>query len=123
MSKRRRTTKAQFEAFKDAFRLWQSRFGLNEYDVEFTLDDHADAYATCSVDAKDCVCAVTFCKYVPSGCVMDTRVAQDTARHEAVHLLLGRLTHLARGRFVTEDELYHAEEKVVRVLEGLLHDV
>lgn len=120
MSKRRKRVKEyQFEAFKDEFRLWQARLGLTEYEVAFTQEDHPE-YATCDVDGQNCTASVTLCKYVPDGCEMSVRVAEDTAKHEALHLLLGRYRHLAHSRFTSEDELYHEEERLVRVLEGFL---
>lgn len=43
-----------------------------------------------------------------------------TARHEAIHALLGPLSTLAASRFVTESEICAAEHEVLNILEGAL---
>lgn len=42
------------------------------------------------------------------------------AKHEALHLLTGRLNNLARSRFASSDEIYEAWEELVRKLEVLI---
>ena len=43
-----------------------------------------------------------------------------TARHEAIHGLLGPLATLATSRFVTDNEMCAAEHEVLNVLDGAL---
>ena len=119
MSRRKKTTRKEFEAFCDAFCRWQNTFGLGEYTVDFELEDHSE-YSTISVDATDCVASATFCKYVPADCGMSLKEAEETGKHEAIHLLFARFSDLAGNRFTSKDELYHEEERIVRILEKLL---
>lgn len=47
--------------------------------------------------------------------------AANHGMHEAIHLLLSRLSSVAFSRFVLERELNDAEEGIVRVLERILN--
>lgn len=120
MARRRATTKAQFNAFQKAFRHWQREFGLTEYDIVFEVEDMPNEFATIEADVPNCTALVSFCKYAPAGSVMDTKEAQNTGKHEALHLLTARLRHLAMSRFVAEDEVWQADEQLVRVLEKVI---
>ena len=120
MSRRKATTKAQFNAFKRSFYKWQREFGLTEFDIVFELEDMPSEYATIDADVPNCTALVSFCKYVPTGARMDTETAKATGKHEALHLLTGRMRHLAMTRFVSEDEVWQADEQLVRVLEKVI---
>jgi hypothetical protein len=41
---------------------------------------------------------------------------KDLAKHEMIHLLLGRVIHCAEARWCTDSELVEAEEELVRKL-------
>lgn len=117
MCKLQKTTKRQYKLFKRTFVQWQFLFGLQEYAVYF---DHCpmDTCATCSTDAHNCVATVKFTDRVPEGEAGEW--VEDTAKHEALHLLLARYRHVAESRYIDGDAIEHEEERVVRLLEKLL---
>jgi len=43
-----------------------------------------------------------------------------SAKHEALHLLVGRLEHNGYCRYSTENEIYEAAEEIVHKLEELI---
>lgn len=45
---------------------------------------------------------------------------KTSAKHEALHLLVMRLDHRARCRYLGEEEIYEAVEELVTKLEGLI---
>ncbi len=51
------------------------------------------------------------------------RSVKQTAKHEALHLLLFRLEHRAYSRYVLEEEIYETVEGLVFRLEGLIPDI
>lgn len=116
----RKTTSKEYEAFKDEFEFWQDALGLNEYGVNFVVDDLDGAYAVISRDAQGCSATVRFCKFVPDNWKMDENEARLSGKHECLHLFLGRLWDLAHTRHTTEAEIDHEEERIVRVLEKIL---
>ena len=48
---------------------------------------------------------------------------KSSAKHEAIHLLVARLSELAEHRFVTREEIISAEEELVRKLAWLIPDI
>ena len=50
---------------------------------------------------------------------MDEEI-ERVAKHESLHLLLARLTGIARARFVVKEELEEATEETIRKLEKII---
>jgi len=113
--RKKETTDAQFSRFKSAFKAWMIRFGLIGWYVGFEIVDDDSQCGSISINAEDLKCMVMLSRWKPEN--EDKDWIEETAKHEAIHLLLGRLTHLARERYVRVDELAFEEEKVVRALE------
>lgn len=109
-------TPRQFEIFKREFRKWQRRLGLLEYTVEFHQKRMPDCWAQLATDPEGCIATLTLNaegKWTPQN-------RKQVACHEALHLLLARLTHLGHARFLNEGELHSENERVVCVLEKVL---
>ncbi len=109
-------TKRNMARFKREFSDWQKIFSLGEYTVSFKSKKFNDRFAEIDVDAEGCIAVV---------CVNDSEKWTDemidtVAKHEAIHLLLARYSEIASRRFIDENELLAAEERVTCILEKLL---
>lgn len=83
--------------FKEAFVKWQKRFGLVNYKIDFKHED--------------------LTKKVTKENEFGWEGIENIALHEAIHLVIERLSWLARERHVTEEEIYEEEESIVRRLQ------
>ena len=104
-----------FELFKREFKKWQTRFGLNGYQVYFYHEDIGDCFATITV---------TQAKRVASA-RLDTKKSADcnikkSAKHEALHLLCAKLQDCAIKRYTSEEEILESDEELVVRLQGLI---
>jgi histidinol phosphatase-like PHP family hydrolase len=115
------TTKQHFEIFKKEFMYWQETFGLVGWNFDFEHKKSERNKADCAPDLDGRFCVVTLSKTWEGGIeeVTNERV-REVAKHEAVHVLLARLTTYARVRYISKKELDEAEEKLVVILTKLL---
>jgi hypothetical protein len=110
-----KTTKKQFELFKKTFVYWQKKFGLTDYRIDFFLEDiGSDAARIHSPHQTNTVTVI-----------LNNEIAgipiKQSAKHEALHLLLNNLVRYSYIRFsVDEEEVGLAEEKLVVRLMGLI---
>lgn len=117
-----KTTKAQFESFKESFLYWQKELGMMDYRVAFEHVHLGKSYATIGVDHHGRGVVVSMTTDLDDATVVDVEGFDPAAhgKHEAIHLFLERLSSLAHSRFLLEREIYDAEEGMVRVLEKVL---
>jgi hypothetical protein len=94
--------------------MWVSKFGLTQYRYHFEFrrlkNSHAEVF--CQIPEK--VVSVYLNKTQPKN---DRRSEEDLAHHEALHILLAKLSWLASCRYVTREEIVDEEEEIVRRLE------
>lgn len=119
MCKRRTVTKREFERFKRAFGVWKLRMGFPEYELGFEHKDTEDAIAYVDINVSGCTAIVSLNNKIGYRDDVDGWL-EDTAKHEAIHVLLGRLVHIAKSRFVSEEEIDRENERITRILEGLI---
>jgi len=115
-----KTTKAHFEYFKSEVLRWVEKLGVTDYRIDFIHAD-IDEYASFFVAARKKVSSVMFCTdwFVEERPLNKANIA-DTAKHEAVHVVLADLSWLARDRFTTEGEVLAATEAAARRIQRLL---
>lgn len=113
------TDKRDFELFKSEFCKWQARFGLSGYRVYFKWEPVEGGFSSIGIKQGEAVATVTLNSDLPdtSEPYKDIRCS---AKHEALHLLIGRLQQNGRYRFCSEEELYEATEELVNKLENLV---
>lgn len=112
----RKTTAKEFARFRAAFGATQKRLGCLDYAVQFRLQRLTDRWAQISMDTEGHLATVDLADTL-------TDEAPDLdrlGRHEAIHLLVGRIAELGKERYVSEREMNEAEEAVVRLLEQAL---
>lgn len=111
----------EFALFQREFTKYQKLFGLIGYKVYFKYEPLEGSFANISVIQNDMVVIVRLNSTLPNKDKPHKDVKQS-AKHEAIHLLLFRLEHRACFRYVAEEEIYEAIEELVFKLEGLIKD-
>lgn len=112
----------QFEQFKKWFTYYQNMFGLNGYKVYFKYEDRGDCFASLITNQEDMVATV----YLNSDMTEDAKPffnVRESAKHEALHLLLARYSDVAHYRYTTKTDIYETEEELVRRLETLIPNI
>lgn len=109
---------SDFKEYQKLFNLYQKLFGLTGYKVYFYYEPLEDCFANITVDQSHMVATTKLnSKKDP-----DKHVKQS-AKHEAIHLLLWKLQNIANSRYCQPEELDEAIEELVFKLEGLITDV
>ena len=108
-----------FTKFKKEFTKWQNKFGLNNYIVCFEKGDadEMDAYADIIINQPQMRAIVRFSNDKIDGQYL---TPEEAGKHEAIHLLLGRMSVNGKSRYVSYDDYYEAEEELVNRLYKLL---
>ena len=109
-----------FSQFKKEFKKYQDRFELNNYKVYYA---HCplDSFAEITISQVDMVATVRLTSKLDG---LDKKVfnPKKHAKHEALHLLIGRLESNGRHRYISNDEMYEATEELARKLDRLIKD-
>ncbi len=107
-----------FATFKSEFTRWQQRLGLTGYHIYFEHKPLEGHFAEISLGDSQVATARL------NSCLPPEDLAHEdpkrSAKHEAIHLLVWRLEHLAQSRYLREGEIGEASEELVRKLEGLI---
>lgn len=114
----------EFELFKKEFSRYQALFGLTGYNVYFWHEplEEADIIANISIDQEEMTASVRLNSKL-SKSARQCRDVRHAARHEAIHLLIGRLAKYAKSRYVMGADIYEATEELVHRLEDLILDL
>ena len=107
------------EIFQEEFTIWQKILGLTGYQVYFKHMPIGDSFANITISQRDMIATARLNSKIPSKDKTNLNI-RASARHEAIHLLLGRIEHRAMDRYVSEDEIFEADEEAVRRLESAL---
>jgi len=108
-----------FELFQSEFNKWQNRFGLTGYKVYFIYEPIDSAFADIKINQGGMVATVRLNSELPDKDKPHEDIKRS-AKHEALHLLVGRLEQNARFRYSSENEIYEATEELVFKLEKLI---
>ncbi len=111
-----------FKDFQKVFTKYQNLFGLNGYKVYFKEEPIADNFADILVYQEAMIATVRLSNPLP----VEEKPYQNihnNAKHEALHLLVARLSDNAQYRYTTKSDIQEAEEELVRRLEKLIPDI
>ena len=111
-----------FELFKKEFKRYQKLFGLMGYHIYFEYKALDDILAQITINQEDMAATVRL-NSKPS---KENKAIQDVkwcAKHEAIHLLIGRLEKYGSSRFISGDDLVEATEELATKLESLIPDL
>ena len=113
-------TKKEFEEFKDRFNYWKYVFGLDGYQIYFTFNKVEGEFAGIERSLTENTVAVNFSSEIPDSSKEYIDI-ENSAKHEAIHLLLHDLARWGHIRFnVSKDEMILSEEKLVIKLIDLI---
>ena len=108
-----------FLLFQKEFKYWQQRFGLTGYKVYFKYQPILLGFASLTTNEDSHVATVCLNSNL-SEKDKPLKDVKGSAKHEAIHLMLGKFQDLAFSRYLREGELYRAEEEIVFKLEELI---
>ena len=115
-----KTTKAHFKLFKDEVLRTIKKWNLEDWRIDVVHEDlKANDRAQAHTRGVAMVGAVVLNTDWQNETVTPEALKQ-TARHECVHILMGRVDACMHARYVTEDEITGHIEQLVRHLERLL---
>ena len=119
-----RTTKKDFQIFKDSFLYWQKELGLMDYEIFF---EHIylkpvdfEVYARIYVTTMGRAVTVQLNLKIDKDSKKHWTGPAASGKHEAIHLLLNRLRWLGESRYLESSDLQEEEESLVRRLEKVL---
>jgi hypothetical protein len=115
-----KTTKKQYDTFVNECVRLQKEWGLINWHIYFEHTDKVNGYAdigTCT----NYVCTVRMAKSIDKEEVKHFDPIKS-ARHEMIHLILGRLSDLAKSRNYTSSDYFDAEEECVLRLMSIIFD-
>jgi len=115
----RKPTKKDLNLFKKECDKWIDKLGLRGIRIDYLWSNTRDAIALVDRDGiiPHHVVNVVFTK----NCWIDNNIIKDSAKHEAIHVLLSRFATLAYDRHSSSENILEAEEEVVRILCGVIH--
>ena len=116
-------TNDHFEMFKGYCLEYQEKFNLKHVTLYFKFEKiDGGAYADCESD-KMYVATIRLNKGSidpkDHGGDVDTFL-RETARHEMVHAVTGRVYQIASDRWASKDQLFTAEEEVCKLIENII---
>lgn len=113
-------SKRQTDLFFKEFRYWKNKLGLLHIELYELIQDTNDAFATINYHTHGMSTLTLNPMFATYGIKNIDESLRRTAKHEAMHLLLGEFSVMANSRCVSKDELDDAEEILVRRLMGLI---
>lgn len=114
-----KTTKKDFELFKQCCQEWQNKLGIKDWSIHYDHADADEAYARTFWKTSERIATIVF------GTVWDDmRKKTDEeinrlALHECLHIVMAPLGSEAMARFTTQDAIDTAEHSIIRQLENL----
>lgn len=114
-------TEEQINLFFDEFKIWQIKLGLEHIEVFNVVRELTNSYAQINYDTQGCSTLSLNASFPMFAIVDVNEKLKQSAKHEAMHLLLGDFSAYASTRHVSEGELNDAEEILVRRLVKLIN--
>ncbi len=108
-----------FELFQKVFKEYQKLFGLTGYKVYFEYEPLENDFANITIDSSAMKAIVRLSSKLPEK-DKPYKDIRGSAKHEAFHLLTGRLNGLASSRYITSGDIGEADEEIAHKLEGLI---
>lgn len=117
----KRTTKAQFELFKETAKNHLAKLGLYNWRIEFFHKDCGYSYATTDHNIENHCAGISLTtKWEENDYLLNNENIVRSAKHEVHHILLAKLSAYANYRFVNKVMLDQSEEEIVRILDTFL---
>ncbi len=122
--KKNLTTAAHFEEFKRVGEYWIERLSLSDWVIiwEHEPADIESSYAECAINRAGHRAWIRLNSDWGETEVTAEEITRS-ARHEVAELLLLPMQHLARERFITEDEVCETKHQAIARLENLMTEI
>ena len=117
-----KTTKKDFDLFKALCEEWSEELKIDDFEINYWHEDPANPRADCMVEVDykyrraDIYFSINNFKTKPSA-----EYIVELAKHEILHLLVGEIKDLAQDRYVIQDEIIKADERLIRKLEKIIN--
>ncbi len=109
-----------FKLFQKLFKEYQKKFGLTGYKAYFKYEPFGDGnFADIDINLSDMIATVRLNSSL-SDEEKSFRDIAEVAKHEALHLLMGRVTQNGKYRYISNAELGESIEELVFKLEDLI---
>lgn len=110
-----------FDYFKKCCNYYIDKFKLDSWSFFFHQESQNGSMAKTRINYVDQVATVILAETWNSIGIFDLKKEiKNTAKHEIIHVLIGRFAGLVNSRHVGEDEMTNAEESLVIKLSSLL---
>lgn len=115
----KKLTTKQFNDFRAECLRLQKEWGLTGWKLYFVFKPFENHYAECDIDLEGHLATIRLSSELKDD-VLEPNNILSHAKHEMIHILLGRFAEIAYNRFIDKKTTIEAEEEVVRILEKLL---
>jgi hypothetical protein len=113
-------TMTDFELFQKECKKWIEFFGLTDYKIYFSHKPLEDCYADVVWEHPARAATFRLNSKMSEEDETDKDIKQ-TAFHEVTHLLMAKLTYLARLRYTTPEEIQDESERIGRILTNTVY--
>lgn len=104
-----------FDRFKTECERWITQLELTDWNIHILSEELPEAYSGCyAITNTELASKTAWIRYNKNN--RDHAKLDFFAKHEVVHVMLGRFSELAGERYVTEKELIETEEGLVNLL-------
>lgn len=112
-----KVSNVQFQVFKEACEEYLKSWGLQAWNVKYVQEEMKDAYARVWKDLESMLATIALSKtWNNSVRPLNDVEIKEVAKHEVLHLLLGKLFELAQYRYLSRRELEAAEHEAIQLL-------
>ena len=119
-----KVTKQQYKMFVKECRYWIDKLELNNWNYAFEFKKLEDATAQTRLELTGLTVTIALCTDLET---FDYEISSNDyikqcAKHEVIHVLVGRLAENARARFLTNNDWYESVEELVTKLTKIIKD-
>jgi hypothetical protein len=121
-----RITYEDFKTFVEECKRWQHKLHLHAWRLDFIWmgEEDTEFIARCNTLPRDRVATITLGSSLGYAQPQQAReLLLNTAKHEMLELLLGKLYQAASNRFTTQREIDEACHEAIRTLECIVPDL
>ena len=115
-----KTTNKDFQFFKKCCQKWIVKFELNSWDVSYIHRPNKRDISSVSINLGGYQANVNLSTTWDGILPLDEKNLDLTAKHEMIHLLMGRFAGYAKARYLSLSEMEEAEEELTNKLVNII---
>lgn len=115
-----KTTKRDFDLFKEFARKWQKKLSLTGWAIYFYHEKLEDEYASSAWHMSGRAATLKFSTKWDIGREFSEAEIERLALHEILHIFFASLIYPAESRYTTQEDIDTAEHSIIRCLEDVL---